>query len=155
MEFFSRKGATLTLLITKEEETKLKREPQEITPRISRFISTRFRFDDVLKNVYIVSGANQIVKVFDIEDLDIQRPPERELMVIAREAHSLVDKLSNFIEEFNHRGGKVNLRVYYNEGSESIDLHDLNGEFEIRFFQVEELKLGVSGELDDEGNKIP
>ena len=79
---------------------------------------------------------------------------ERVLTAQAKKIHGLFDKISDALEIFLHNGGQFNLRVYHNEGSESIDLHQLNGEFECSFLQVKELKLDVPGELDDDGNKI-
>lgn len=59
--------------------------------------------------------------------------------------HTKFDEISDLIEEFNQLGGQVNLRVYHNGGGESIDLHELNGEFETVFLQIEVLEV----DLDD------
>lgn len=58
---------------------------------------------------------------------------------LAGEIRETINRLGCLIDEFNREGGQFNLRVYHNEGSESIDLHQLSGELEPQFFKVEEL----------------
>lgn len=60
---------------------------------------------------------------------------------LAKRCHRLLQELGDAIESFRNQGGKVNLSVGHNGGSEGIDLHDLNGELEGSFFDVKELKV--------------
>jgi hypothetical protein len=78
----------------------------------------------------------------------------RVLTAQALKIHEFFNKISDELETFLENGGQFNLRVYHNGGCESIDLHQLNGEFECSFLQTKVLKLHVPGELDDDGCKI-
>ncbi len=71
---------------------------------------------------------------------DCDNTPQN-LLELATQIHGLFDQISDLMETFISLGGRVNLTVHHNEGSEGIELHDLNGEFEARFFQVKELNM--------------
>ena len=62
----------------------------------------------------------------------------------APKIRSLLRDLGDQIEHFVVTGGQVNLRVYHNEGCESIDLHKLNGEMTVELLRVE--KIGKEDE---------
>lgn len=62
------------------------------------------------------------------------------LTLVAKDIHNLLDQLSDKVEEFVTLGGQFNLRVYHNGGCESIDLHQLNGEFEGNYLWTRELE---------------
>lgn len=64
----------------------------------------------------------------------------KEAVEIAAQAHSLIGQLGDAIEALVTREGcSVSLDVYFNEGSESMTLHQLNGEFLLRVFRTEEI----------------
>lgn len=58
----------------------------------------------------------------------------------AQLAHSLIDQLGEVIERLvNDHGCQVAMDVYFNEGTESMLLHQLSGEFALTVAKVEEI----------------
>lgn len=80
----------------------------------------------------MVNEGRPISEVVELE--------KEKLKALATDMHAWINDLGDHIEAFNKAGGKVNLRVHHNDGSESLDLHDLSGEFEITFFRVDEIE---------------
>lgn len=109
-----------------------------------------FRFD--LDEPFAVCGCPGVSEWGHNQDGDRYRRIEtrliseehkrsRRLKALAQKMHDCIDQLGDHIEAFNNAGGQVNLRVYHNQGSESIDLHELNGEFEGTYLKVEEITI--------------
>ena len=82
----------------------------------------------------------------DLSQLSDGEIAARAQVIRAREIRKAFSALGDMIERFNERGGMVNVTVLHNGGSEGIELHQLNGEFEPEFFLVERVDVGDAGQ---------
>lgn len=55
--------------------------------------------------------------------------PDIKQQVYADKAVELINELGETIEKLNDLGCIVSLEIWFNDGSESMNLHKLNGEF--------------------------
>lgn len=66
---------------------------------------------------------------------------DEELIKVANLIQLCFKQAGDYIERFRALGGQFNLRVYHNGGCESIDLHQLNGEFEGEYLKTEKIDV--------------
>ena len=57
----------------------------------------------------------------------------------AQEAVALTKQLGDIIEQLTNHGCIVSLEIWFNEGSESMTLHRLNGEFNLEIGRYQSL----------------
>ena len=70
----------------------------------------------------------------------------REKMKLAHKAMELANQLGDTIESLTNLGCIVTAEVYFNDGSESITLHRLNGELELEIGMYQSLTRSTEGQ---------